>query len=61
MNALQASIDEREKRISKLRIEKNKIEDAVFTAFCKQIRVANIRYNKNFVFFVLNYISILAF
>ncbi|CAF4694918.1 unnamed protein product, partial [Rotaria sp. Silwood2] len=43
INALQASIDEREKLISKLRIEKNKIEDAVFTEFCKQIRVANIR------------------
>ncbi|CAF1161690.1 unnamed protein product [Adineta steineri] len=43
INALQASIDEREKRISKLRIQKNKIEDAVFADFCKQIHVANIR------------------
>ncbi|UJR31961.1 hypothetical protein I4U23_019434 [Adineta vaga] len=43
INVLQASIDEREKRISKLRIEKNKIEDVVFTEFCKQIHVSNIR------------------
>jgi hypothetical protein len=57
MNVLQASIDEREKRISKLRVQKNKIEDAVFTAFCKQIRVANIRYSKNFVVFKLYFDS----
>ena len=43
MAALQSSIDEREKRISKLRVQKNKIEDAIFTDFCKQIHVANIR------------------
>jgi hypothetical protein len=43
MNVLQASIDEREKRISKLRVQKNKIEDAVFAEFCKEIHVANIR------------------
>jgi len=43
IKALQAAIDEREKRISKLRIQKNKIEDAVFHEFCKQIRVSNIR------------------
>jgi hypothetical protein len=43
IKALQASINEREKRISKLRIQKNKIEDAVFADFCKQIRVPNIR------------------
>ena len=43
IKALQAAINEREKRISKLRIQKNKIEDAVFADFCKQIHVANIR------------------
>jgi structural maintenance of chromosome 1 len=43
IKALQASINEREKRISKLRIQKNKIEDAIFADFCKQIHVANIR------------------
>ncbi|CAF3075869.1 unnamed protein product [Rotaria socialis] len=43
INALQASIGEREKVISKLRMEKNKIEDVVFVEFCKQIHVANIR------------------
>jgi len=43
IKALQAAINEREKRISKLRIQKNKIEDAIFADFCKQIHVANIR------------------
>ena len=43
IKVLEASINEREKRISKLRTQKNKIEDKVFTNFCKQIRVANIR------------------
>ncbi|UJR14762.1 hypothetical protein I4U23_001752 [Adineta vaga] len=43
IKALQAAINEREKRISKLRIQKNKIEDAVFADFCKQIHVSNIR------------------
>ncbi|CAF3941920.1 unnamed protein product [Adineta steineri] len=43
INVLQATIDEREKRISKLRVQKNKIEDAIFAEFCKQIHVSNIR------------------
>ncbi|CAF0856463.1 unnamed protein product [Adineta ricciae] len=43
IKALQAAINEREKRISKLRVQKNKIEDAVFADFCKQIHVSNIR------------------
>ncbi|CAF2037932.1 unnamed protein product [Rotaria magnacalcarata] len=42
INALQASINEREKLLTKLGTEKNKIEDAVFMEFCKQIGVANI-------------------
>ena len=41
--ALQASINEREKRISKIQAKKNQIEDRVFAEFCKQIHVANIR------------------
>ncbi|CAF4757056.1 unnamed protein product, partial [Rotaria sp. Silwood1] len=43
IHALQTSIDDREKRISKLRTQKNKIEDPIFADFCKHIRVANIR------------------
>lgn len=43
IKALQSAIADREKRISKLRVQKNKIEDAIFADFCKQIHVANIR------------------
>ncbi|CAF3528620.1 unnamed protein product [Rotaria socialis] len=43
VTALQVTIDEREKRISKLRLQKNKIEDAIFAEFCKHIHVSNIR------------------
>ncbi|CAF4674352.1 unnamed protein product, partial [Rotaria sp. Silwood2] len=43
IHALQTAIDEREKRISKLRTQKNKIEDAIVADFCKHINVANIR------------------
>jgi hypothetical protein len=43
MELLRASIDERQQRIDQLRSQKNHIEDTVFTEFCQQIHVANIR------------------
>ena len=43
IRALKASIAEREKSVAKIQAKKNQIEDGVFTEFCKQIHVANIR------------------
>ena len=47
IQSIRASIAEREKTISKLQEKKNEIEDRVFTTFCRQIAVANIRIYEN--------------